>query len=220
MSDYSWQDNNNSDNQNDPNLDSPHSPGCDNQDAGSLDTGTTGYRDTENENPPDYGRDPYGQNPYGYGQNDYQNNFRDTYQNNCQNNYSPDGYPGGSSPYENAPDRKYQESGSQGMATGALVLGICSILFLCCGISWIFGMIGIVLAILSRGAGSMNNSAKIGLGLSIGGSILGVIATIALIMYSFQSDYWSYMDNQFFEQYNDSTDDYDDLKDYFSDINV
>lgn len=67
------------------------------------------------------------------------------------------------------------KSHSEGMATAALVLGICSIIFACCGGSLLFGSLGIIIALLSRGNSRMASNAKVGLGLSIGGFSLCVI---------------------------------------------
>ncbi len=83
----------------------------------------------------------------------------------------------------NGPDVPYHPPGSPAMATAALVLGICSILFSLTGLGLILGAIGIVLALLSRGKGQMNTSAKVGLGLSAGGAVLGVIIMLGSLLF-------------------------------------
>jgi len=61
------------------------------------------------------------------------------------------------------------------MSTAAMVLGICSIVFICCGGSIILGTVGIILALLSRGSGTMDGRAKTGLILSIVGLSLCIV---------------------------------------------
>ena len=64
---------------------------------------------------------------------------------------------------------------TNGLATTSLVLGICSIVFICCGGGFVVGALGIIFALLSRGANTMNAQAKVGLGLSIGAFSLSFI---------------------------------------------
>lgn len=66
-------------------------------------------------------------------------------------------------------------SSSNSMSTAAMVLGICSIVFICCGGSIIIGTVGIILALLSRGSGTMDGRAKTGLILSIVGLSLCIV---------------------------------------------
>lgn len=122
-----------------------------------------------------------------------------------------------SSPYNGYQNSSYMPTGSSTMATVALVLGICSILFTCCGGSCFFGAIGIILALLSRGSGHMNAQAKVGLGLSIGGIILGIIVTLLMIIFSIapSGKLEQYMDT--IERYSyiyESDDDYLPLDEY------
>ncbi len=68
---------------------------------------------------------------------------------------------------------------SNNMALASLLLGILSLVLCCCGgFGVILGAVGIVLAILSRGSEPMETSAKVGLGLSIGGIVLGILVLI------------------------------------------
>lgn len=86
--------------------------------------------------------------------------------------YGPQGYgPQGYGPRRVPPKNN--------MALASLIVGILSILLCCCGgFGVILGAVGVVLAILSRGREPMENTAKIGLGLSIGGIVLGIVVLI------------------------------------------
>ena len=68
----------------------------------------------------------------------------------------------------------------------------------------------------------MNNSAKIGMGLSVGGIILGIITTIMSIIYFNQVlsnlDWDALNDYGYDYGYEYNIDDYDDLEDFFSEI--
>jgi len=72
----------------------------------------------------------------------------------------------------------YHESGSPGMAKAAFILGICSLLFSLYGLGLTFAVLGIIFALLSRGRGSMQKPAKIGVGLSAAGLIVGCIVMV------------------------------------------
>ncbi len=118
------------------------------------------------------------QNNYSYGEN----------QNNNQSNYS---YGGGQYPqYEEQP------SGNRGMAIASLVVGILSILCCCCAyLSVILGIVGIVLAVLSRPKdGKFEGVAMGGLICSIVGLVLGVILIIVNVATQNSADYTQMMD--------------------------
>ena len=118
------------------------------------------------------------QNNYSYGEN----------QNNNQSNYS---YGGGQYPqYEEQP------SGNRGMAIASLVVGILSILCCCCVyLSVILGIVGIVLAVLSRPKdGKFEGVAMGGLICSIVGLVLGVILIIVNVATQNSADYTQMMD--------------------------
>lgn len=199
MSNYSWQDDN------DPSA--QNKSGSSGDDPGN----------SQESNQPDYGHSSgnsqeYGQYGYGAGSSDSQYFDLNT---NKQGTY-------GQNPL-------YTQPGSSGMATAALILGICSVLFICCGLSAPLGGIGIVIALLSRGNGKMESSAQIGLGLSIGGIVIGILTWIMLFVYSFQlinsTDLEEFLDDPYTEDffddtYDDDMDDYDDLREYFSDIDL
>lgn len=76
---------------------------------------------------------------------------------------------------QNIPQPQPQPRNAMSMVS--LILGICSIILICCGLSIPLGALGIIFAVLSRGAGKMDGMSKVGLGLSIGG-----IATFFVVM--------------------------------------
>ena len=124
-------------------------------------------------------------------------------------------------PVQNTPIQPKQ---GNGMATASLVLGICSIVFVCCCGGFVLGGLGIILALLSRGASTMNSSAKVGVGLSIGGMVLSLIALpIILLSNDFQG---ALQDNGWYYDYNYNFnyDDYhyydleDDLGEFFQNL--
>lgn len=70
---------------------------------------------------------------------------------------------------------------ANGLAIASLVLGIASLLFVCCGTSFFFSAPGIVLALLSRGSREMDGPAKAGLILSVIGLVLSLLAVIFML---------------------------------------
>lgn len=87
---------------------------------------------------------------------------------------------------EPAPAQPKNPQPANGMATAALVLGICSLVFFCCG-GFLLGALGIILALLSRGTGRMSTTAKTGFGLSIAALVIGIIAYTAYFSWIFTS---------------------------------
>lgn len=72
-----------------------------------------------------------------------------------------------------------------GFAVAALVMGIVSLLLMCCGLGFVTGSLGILFAILSRKNVRMSTQAKVGMGLSIAGFVISfVLFFFALFMYS------------------------------------
>lgn len=144
-------------------------------------------------------------NPSGYEQNNWQNSG-------FQSNY----YYGG---------QNYQSPGkpASGFSIASLVMGIISLLMVCCGISYVFGALGIIFAILSRTSGrKMDSQASIGLGLSIAGSVIGIIVLVVYLAgnYSYIASSLENIENYQQYYYDDSMDDfygYDDYGDYFED---
>jgi len=84
-----------------------------------------------------------------------------------------------------------------GLSVASLVVGICSLVFICLGGGLILGALGIVFALLSRGISGMNTQAKVGLGLSIGGLALSTIIIPAMLL-----AYVPYVSGEFQEEFN------------------
>lgn len=100
---------------------------------------------------------------------------------------------------------------NNGFSLASLILGITSIVFICCG-GFVFGSLGIVLAILSREAGPMTSQAKVGLGLSISGLTISLLLVpIAIFSYipgsSFSNDFQRGFLEEFDRSYNETYDD-------------
>ena len=138
-----------------------------------------------------------GYGPGGYGPQDHghQGQYRQGYQ---QQGYGP---------YR--PPKKSNNN----MALASLILGVLSILLCCCGgFGIILGAVGIVLAILSRGREPMETNAKVGIGLSIGGIVLGIVVLVlafaAVGSDQFRSEFGS-------ELYQNGYGDYEDYSHYF-----
>jgi|GEM_PF-3324249 len=104
-----------------------------------------------------------------------------------EDSFAPSGIPENSFSSESFSQSEFSQGAQQGysqhssrpgnnsMSTAALVLGICSIVFICCGGSTITGALGIILALLSRGGGTMDGRAKSGMILSIIGLSLFIV---------------------------------------------
>lgn len=105
----------------------------------------------------------------------------------------------------------------------ALVIGIVSILFACCtGIGGIaLGALGIIFAVISRGKMPMCTQAKVGLGISIAGIVLGIIVFVGSIFLlgsdEFQRMFEDEMHRYGYEYNYDDFDDYDHYRDNFDD---
>lgn len=147
--------------------------------------------------PPPAGPGDPGYGPGGYGPQDHgqQGQYRQGYQ---QQGYGP---------YR--PPKKSNNN----MALASLILGVLSILLCCCGgFGIILGAVGIVLAILSRGREPMETNAKVGIGLSIGGIVLGIVVLVlafaAVGSDQFRSEFGS-------ELYQNGYGDYEDYSHYF-----
>jgi Predicted glutathione S-transferase len=111
-----------------------------------------------------------------------------------------------------------------GLSLTALILGICALVFICCGGGIVLGALGIIFALLSRGAGMMNSQAKVGLGLSIGALALSMIivpimlATYAATLFSssdFKEQFDRALERSYNETYNEIYKDYDDAFDQY-----
>ena len=138
-----------------------------------------------------------------------------SYNSNPGSNWNTHNQPGGY--YSDYPPRR---SSGGPMVTASLVMGILSIVLMCCGLSYVFGALGIIFALLSRKDGPMDSQAKIGIGLSIAGSVIGIVI-VAFAVTSNLSYYTDFMRQyqNFIYEHDDSGyfdfDDYDfDLDDY------
>ena len=146
----------------------------------------------------------YQNNPY----NNW-NNQQGQYQNNPYNNWNNQQGQYQNTPYNNTPNRPPMRS-NNGMAIASLVMGVLSIALICCGFSYFFGALGILFAILSRKNGPMDPQAKVGLGLSIGGTVVGLLMILFVLFGS--TEYSDFMQEyeRFYNEYEDDYDSYDD----------
>ena len=72
-----------------------------------------------------------------------------------------------------------------GAAITSLIMGILSLVFACCGGSLIFGIVGIITAIVSKSkspAGKLSGMAVAGLIMSIVGVVAGIAGMVVLII--------------------------------------
>ena len=64
----------------------------------------------------------------------------------------------------------------------AFLMSLCSIISAFFGLSFAFGAMGIILALVSRGNGELGKNAKIGLAISIATFIFGIASLISSVM--------------------------------------
>jgi len=98
---------------------------------------------------------------------------------------------------------------SNGFSITALIMGICSLVFICCGGGFILGSLGIIFAILSRNAGKMNTQAKVGLGLSIAAFALTLIIVPMILMGYATNSFINEFQGEFNRQYNEIYDEFE-----------
>ncbi len=131
------------------------------------------------------------------GQNGQNNGWNNNlYQNGQYNGWNQ-------TPYQ-TPNRSPLRS-TNSMAAASLVMGILSVVLICCGFSFCFGALGIIFALLSRRNGPMEPQAKAGLGLSIGGTVIGIALIIFLTIGNSQ---YSEILQEYERFYNEYEDDY------------
>ena len=92
-------------------------------------------------------------------------------------------------------------SSNNGFSLVSLIMGICALVFLCCCGGIVFGALGIIFAILSRGMGSMNTQAKVGLGLSITGIVLSFIMVPIMLVAIYTSPEFDGMREQLEQEF-------------------
>lgn len=106
----------------------------------------------------------------------------------------------------NQPNYGYhpQRPAANTMAIASLVMGILSVVLLCCGFSFFFGALGILFALLSRKDSPMESQAKVGLGLSIGGTVVGLL--LLIVAFAGNASYYSDFMKEYQRFYNEYED--------------
>ncbi|MDO4276119.1 MAG: DUF308 domain-containing protein [Eubacteriales bacterium] len=152
-------------------------------------------------NPEDNNSDHRQQRDY-ESQQDYhsQQDFQQQHDYYSQQNYRETQYDGQDYTHRNGRN----PSPVSGMSIAALILGSLSVLTSCCGIGGIiFGALGIIIAMMSKGREPMQTNTKIGLGLSVAGLIFslifGIIIIAGLYLYSTDTSEGSYWEYDYYE---------------------
>lgn len=170
---------------------------------------------------PNKERQQNGSYDYGQSRQNQQNQGQNYNYGQYQTGQNPNYGPGGPQQYNNT-YRPYSPMKSNSFALVALIMGIASILLACCsGIGGVvLGALGIIFAIISRGKERMCTQAKIGLGVSIAGIVLGIIVFVASLLFigsgEFQRMFEDEMHRRGFDYEYDYDYDYDD--DYSDDF--
>lgn len=119
----------------------------------------------------------------------------------------PYGVPEGQRP---GPYQHYQQqppvqpprrTGSQALAAASMVMAICSFLFMLNMGSLFFGSLGVIFALLSRGAGRMSGTAKAGLAGCTIGIIVGIICIYAFLLFNMVSGGSTNLLKRYYNQY-------------------
>lgn len=143
-------------------------------------------------------------------QNQEQQN-RQEFQNWYQNQQIPNSSQNWNQNHNNFSNQHSRFPSGNGMVTASMIMGIISVLLICCGISYVFGALGIIFALLSRRDGPMESQAKVGLGLSIAGAVGGIILLVVTIVANFSTyqNLYQELEKYYLE------DDYDEYEDFF-----
>ena len=147
---------------------------------------------------------------------------RQEFQNWYQNQQIPNNAQNWNQNQNNFSNQRSRFPSGNGMVTASMIMGIISVLLICCGISYFFGALGIIFALLSRRDGPMESQAKVGLGLSIAGAVGGIIllvVTIAANFSTYQNLYQElekyYLEDNY-DEYEDFFDNYDNYLEEFN----
>lgn len=136
---------------------------------------------------------------------------RQEFQNWYQNQQIPNSTQNWNQNQNNFSNQRSRFPSGNGMVTASMIMGIISVLLICCGISYVFGALGIIFALLSRRDGPMESQAKVGLGLSIAGAVGGIILLVVTIVANFSTyqNLYQELEKYYLE------DDYDEYEDFF-----
>lgn len=93
-----------------------------------------------------------------------------------------------------------RQTGSNALAAASMVMAICSFLFMLNMGSLFFGSLGVLFALLSRGAGRMNGTAKAGMAGCIVGMIVGICLYAFTIFHMFGNGGTNLLE-QYYQQY-------------------
>ena len=103
-----------------------------------------------------------------------------------------------------------RQTGSPALAAASMVMAICSFLFMLNMGSLFFGSLGVIFALLSRGAGRMSGTAKAGMFGCIIGIIVGIICLYAFTIFHLvgngNTNLLERYYNQYFQEYQISPD--------------
>ena len=136
---------------------------------------------------------------------------RQEFQNWYQNQQIPNNAQNWNQNQNNFSNQRSRFPSGNGMVTASMIMGIISVLLICCGISYFFGALGIIFALLSRRDGPMESQAKVGLGLSIAGAVGGIILLVVTIVANFSTyqNLYQELEKYYLE------DNYDEYEDFF-----
>lgn len=96
---------------------------------------------------------------------------------------------------------RVRRTGSQALAAASMVMAICSFLFMLNMGSLFFGSLGVIFALLSRGAGRMSGTAKAGLAGCTIGIIVGICIMYAFLLFNMVSGGSTNLLERYYNQY-------------------